>query len=484
MSSDQIAAALLVGGKSSRLGEDKSLLICEAGEEPLYKKQLTKLRQISDLPILLAIRSGQKFEQLPHDVELVPDRLAGQGPLSALASCLEYSKSEWLLVLAVDLPQISPAYLKNLVSEARQSGRGIVPRIDGRWEPLAAVYPRRLLKKIQTHLSAEQLSLQKLIQEAVTDGLLIAREVSPTERLLFSNLNTQEDLAALKHAEIFPTDIQRWEKQPPPNDKSHFNTKLKPDLVAVEEPVELRVEGKSIAILMRTPGHDRELAAGFLLSENVIRHADDLFEISECQNPPAEGELQGSVLDILLQKGVSPELEKLSRHVFTSSSCGVCGKTSIDSVFQSCPPLSKDTMKVSAADLLSLPARLNEQQKNFHCTGGLHASALFSRKGELQIIREDVGRHNALDKIIGKSLLEQNTPLSNCILLLSGRISFELMQKALSAGIPFVAGISAPSSLAVKFAQQSGQTLIGFLREHSFNVYAGEQRICNQQDSV
>ncbi len=478
MANDQTATALLVGGKSSRMGEDKSLLVCTAGEEPLYKKQLDKLQQLSKLPVLLSVRSGQKFEDLPHDVELVTDRLAEHGPLGALTSCLEHNRADWLLVLAVDLPQISPAYLRSLIAEAHHSGQGVVPRINGHWEPLAAIYPHSLLEKIQSHLASGQLSLQKLIQEAVNEGILIGRDVSSQEKPLFSNLNTQDDLAALKHEEVLPYDVQHWKEQAESKGGTCFSNTIKPDLVAVEEPVELRVEGRSIAVLMRTPGHDRELAAGFLFSESVIRHADDLFEISECPNRPPEGGPQGSVLDVLLKKGICAELDKLSRHVFTSSSCGVCGKSSIDSVFQSFAPLPEDAMKVSVADLLSLPARLSKHQKSFRRTGGLHASALFTPKGNLQVIREDVGRHNALDKTIGNALLKQSLPLSNTILLLSGRISFELMQKALAAGIPFVAGLSAPSSLAIKFARESGQTLVGFLRDKSFNVYAGKTRLC------
>ncbi len=477
MSSDQTAAALLVGGKSSRMGEDKSLLICEAGESALYLTQLAKLRQLTTLPLLVSIRSGQKLSDLPGDVEMVCDQVAEQGPLSALASCLEHCQTEFLLVLAVDLPQISPAFLHSLINQAEQSGQGVVPRSGRHWEPLAAVYPRSLLAKIKEHLAAGQLSLQKFIREAVEQQQLIERQVSDAEKPLFANLNTQQDLQNLKYGEVLSFDIEQWKSSTTTTLPLDLTPSTQPDLVAVEEPVELRIEGKSIAVLMRTPGHDRELAAGFLLSENVIRHADDLFEISQCQNTQSDDAPQGHVLDVLLKKGNCAELDQLSRHVFTSSSCGVCGKTSIDSVFQSFPPLPQDNMQVTVQDLLSLPAQLKQQQKNFHQTGGLHASALFSTDGQLLVIREDVGRHNALDKIIGHALLENTIPLKNTLLLLSGRISFELMQKALAAGIPFVAGLSAPSSLAVKFARQSGQTLIGFLRQQSFNLYAGEQRM-------
>ncbi|MCF6312233.1 MAG: formate dehydrogenase accessory sulfurtransferase FdhD [Verrucomicrobiales bacterium] len=477
MTATAVSAALLVGGRSTRMGEDKSLLICDPEQAPLYQVQLSKLRQVAQAPLLLSVHQGQSFSDLANDVETICDQADDLGPLSGLSTCLEHCPSPWLLVLAVDLPHISPVYLLSLIEQAQRTGLGVIPKMGDHWEPLAAIYPRSLLKKMQHHLSAGQLSLQKFIHQSVAEGLLLGRDISDSEKPLFSNLNTPQDLRALKNQAQTPFDIQQWitaADQAQPALISHHN---KPDLLATEEPVELRVEGKSIAVLMRTPGHDRELAAGFLLSENVIQQSDDIFEISLCSNDEQQKQTDGQVIDVLLKKGLTPPLEELSRHVFTSSSCGICGKTSIDSVFQSFPPLTPDQMRVASDTLLSLPKQLQRQQANFQSTGGAHASALFTTDGRLQSIREDVGRHNALDKITGNALLNQSLPLSNTILLLSGRISFELMQKSLAAGIPFVAGISAPSSLAVKFARASGQTLVGFLRDQSFNVYSNPQRI-------
>jgi len=477
--SDQTACALLVGGNSSRMGEDKSLIIRQPTAEPLYKTQLEKLRQVSPLALLLSVRPGQEFPDLDGGVEMVLDDAVGCGPLAGLASCLGKTTAAWLLVLAVDLPRITTTFLQEIVLEAEKTGQGIVPRINGRWEPLAAVYPHSLLPKARQHLAEGKLSLQQFIDEALTEGYIVARDVTRSEQALFANLNTPEDLESLRHDGFLPLDLHRWQNPPNTLTEGPFSPSPKTDLVAVEDPLELRVEGRGIAVLMRTPGHDRELAAGFLFAENVIHHAGDIFEISECQNPPpGSGENPGgNVIDVLLRKGMTPNLEQLSRHVFTSSSCGVCGKTTIDSVFQTLQPLPDDSVNIAAAKLMGLPSGLRENQQNFGHTGGLHACALFSPEGKLESIREDVGRHNALDKIIGHALLNQKTPLSTSILLLSGRISFELMQKALAAGIPFVAGISAPSSLAVEFARQSGQTLVGFLRDGGFNVYSGHERL-------
>ncbi len=242
------------------------------------------------------------------------------------------------------------------------------------------------------------------------------------------------------------------------------------DQVAVEEPLEIRVEGRSVAVVMRTPGHDRELAAGFLLSEGVVAAPSDFFEISEC--PGAAGEARGNVVDVLLAEGGEVDLDSLTRHVFSASSCGICGKATLDSVFGRFPPLGA-APPVRPEFLAALPDKLRAAQETFDRTGGLHASALFDAAGALVCLREDVGRHNALDKVLGNALFAGKLPLADHVLLLSGRVSFELMQKALAAGIPTVAAISAPSSLAVDFARGSGQALVGFLRGGTMNVYSG-----------
>jgi len=244
------------------------------------------------------------------------------------------------------------------------------------------------------------------------------------------------------------------------------------DFVAIEEPLEIRVEEKNVAIVMRTPGHDRELAAGFLLSEGVIKSRNDVFEISECESLTTNDFGKGNFVSVLLSKEVKFEFGNLTRHVFTSSSCGICGKATIESIMIDFPKIERQN-KICRSKIVSYPDKLSEAQTTFKKTGGLHASALFNPNGEIVVIREDVGRHNALDKVIGYALLENLLPLSDHTLLLSGRISFELMQKSLAAGIPTVAGISAPSSLAIEFAEKSGQNLIGFLRDQTMNIYSG-----------
>lgn len=246
------------------------------------------------------------------------------------------------------------------------------------------------------------------------------------------------------------------------------------DAVAVEEPLELRVGDRSVAVLMRTPGHDRELAAGFLLTEGVIRSADDLLDVVLCRDQ--NGASSGNVVNALLSPSVHVDFERLTRHVFSSSSCGVCGKATLDAVLQTFPPVSAGAV-FDPLRIAELPARLREAQPCFDSTGGLHGCALFSQEGELDVVREDVGRHNAVDKVLGRALLDGRLPLSSHGLLLSGRVSFELVQKALAAGVPLVAGIGAPSSLAIECALRGNVTLVGFLRADRFNVYAGHERL-------
>ncbi len=247
----------------------------------------------------------------------------------------------------------------------------------------------------------------------------------------------------------------------------------KPDLLAVEEPLEIRVRGQNVAVTMRTPGHDEELAAGFLVTEGLVMRREDVTEIAHCQE--GEAARLSNTLNVFLAPEVEVDLESLTRHVFASSSCGLCGKATIEAVQQNFPPV-KSEVRVAPETITSLPAKLREAQATFEQTGGLHAAAVFDARGELLVLREDVGRHNAVDKVVGFGLFKEIS-FSDCVLMVSGRASFEIMQKALAAQLPIVAAVSAPSSLAVDFALESGQTLIGFLRGESMNVYAHAERV-------
>jgi len=239
------------------------------------------------------------------------------------------------------------------------------------------------------------------------------------------------------------------------------------DHAAVEEPLQLIVDGHPLAVLMRTPGHDRELAAGFLLTEAVISRADQISSI--------DTETRDNHALVFLADGVTLDLARLTRHLFSASSCGLCGKATIEAITTAHPPIPPGP-NFDPAHLLAAPDALRAAQITFDVTGGLHASALFSQDGQLLVLHEDVGRHNALDKVLGHALLH-GIDLSSAFLLVSGRVSFELMQKALAGRLPLVAAISAPSSLAIEFAQTSNQTLLAFLRPPTFNIYTGPERL-------
>ena len=258
------------------------------------------------------------------------------------------------------------------------------------------------------------------------------------------------------------------------------------DLLAVEAPLEISLgygpagqrRTHSLAVTMRTPGHDAELVAGFLLSEGIVQGPADIQRI-EHQADPRRPEERGNVIRAELAPGVELELDRLERHFYTTSSCGVCGKTSIAAVrASSCPvPPPADSPQVPAALIHQLPARQRAAQPVFEQTGGLHATALFSAAGELRLLREDVGRHNAFDKMVGAALLAGQVPLNQHVILLSGRASFELVQKAAVAGVAILAAVGAPSSLAVEAAQEFGLTLLGFVRQDRFNIYTHATRI-------
>nr|WP_205164024.1 formate dehydrogenase accessory sulfurtransferase FdhD [Arthrobacter roseus] len=250
------------------------------------------------------------------------------------------------------------------------------------------------------------------------------------------------------------------------------------DVLAAEEPLEIRVNGRSLSITMRTPGDDFDLVAGFLVSEGIIGHQEQLATMRFCAGEDESGLQTYNVIDAELAPGVEPPSRNLHRQVITSSACGICGTASIDAVTRSSRyTLSLDEVRLDVGTLLGLPDILLANQKLFDRTGGVHAAGLFSSGGDLLCLREDVGRHNAVDKVIGWALREDLLPLSGTVLQVSGRASFELVQKAFLAGIPVLSAVSAPSSLAVALAEASGLTLAGFSRGARVNVYTHQERI-------
>ncbi len=257
--------------------------------------------------------------------------------------------------------------------------------------------------------------------------------------------------------------------------------RVRSDYLATEEPLEIRLvaggETATVAVTMRTPGADFELAAGFLYGEGVVAGREEVSRISYCTDPDVDAEQQYNIVNVGLAASAMPDLHALERHFMTSSACGVCGKASLDALeLRGCPVVPPGP-SVDPAVLTRLPTALRERQGLFESTGGLHAAGLFTAGGELVALREDVGRHNAVDKLVGWAMLDGRLPLHDRLLMVSGRSSYEILQKALVAGIPVVCAVSAPSSLAVDLARRFGMTLVGFLRGERFNVYAGEERL-------
>ncbi|MEQ6899684.1 formate dehydrogenase accessory sulfurtransferase FdhD [Nocardioides sp. YIM 152588] len=250
------------------------------------------------------------------------------------------------------------------------------------------------------------------------------------------------------------------------------------DVLAAEEPIEIRLAGSPLTVTMRTPGDDFDLAVGFLVGEGVVHASEDVRAIRYCAGATADGQNTYNVVDVALDPSVRLPEKGLERNFYTTSSCGLCGKASIDAVRMATTwAVATDPVVVAPGALAQMPERLREAQRVFDRTGGLHAAALFSADGELLVLREDVGRHNAVDKVIGHAARNGMLPLRGAVLMVSGRASFELVQKAVLAGIPVLAAVSAPSSLAVELADEHGLTLVGFLRGSSMNVYTRADRV-------
>jgi FdhD protein len=364
----------------------------------------------------------------------VDDGTDVRAPLAGVVAGLAAASTDVSVVIPVDCPSLTRATLELLAQSCR--GDAAVPQTG----PLPGAYRRSSLPLLAERLAAGRLKLRDALAELqVTEVELPAAELV--------NVNAPEELVPYATAVV---EVRRV-----PGGVSR-------DLVAVEEPLELRIAGEPVAVTMRTPGHDEELALGFAVGEG-------LDPVSAC----LPGDLTANAVELSV-RAFDPE--RLRRHFYTSSSCGVCGKGALAAVAVSAPP-SRSALSVDADLVASLPDRLRHGQASFELTGGLHAAGLFDPDGRILVLREDVGRHNAVDKAVGWAFREGLLPLDRTILCVSGRLSFELVQKAACAGVPVLVGVGAPSSLAVELAEAQGITLCGFARNGRFNVYAGAQRI-------
>jgi FdhD protein len=429
VSSDELTGILLVGGGSTRFGSPKAL--ARIGGETLADRAWRLLGDSCDRR--LAVGKAVDGLELPFEIE--DDGSDVRAALAGIVAGLEAAQTDLCLVIPVDCPALTARDLRRL-AEGCDGVDAAVPQTG----PLPGAYRRAALPVLARRLAEGRLKLRDALRE-----LSVVEVDLPVEAL--RNVNSKSDLVPYATASV------RVTRYPGADEL---------DLVAVEEPLELRIAGEPVAVTMRTPGHDDELALGFAVGEGLDPVSASI---------PAD--LAANAVDLAVR---SFDPERLKRHFYTSSSCGVCGKGALDAVAVTAAP-STSRLSVDAPLLASLPDRLREAQPTFELTGGLHAAGLFDRQGSLLCVREDVGRHNALDKVVGWALREGMLPLEGSILCVSGRLSFELVQKASCAGVPVLVGVGAPSSLAVALAASQRITLCGFARNGRVNVYTCAERV-------
>jgi FdhD protein len=426
--SPPVTGILLVGGASTRFGSPKALV--RVGGETLADRAWALLGE--SCAHRLAV--GKPADGLPLPFPLLDDGTDVRAPLAGLVAGLRAAPTELAVVIPVDTPRLTRPSIEALIRAC--AGDAAVPQTG----PLPGAYRRSALPVLAERLAAGKLKLR--------DALAVLRateiELPPGELV---NVNMREELVPYATEAI---DVVRV----PGGDAA--------DLVAVEEPLEIRVAGEPVAVTMRTPGHDEELALGFAIGEGLEPVSASL---------PAD--LAANTVDLHV---LGFDTDRLRRHFYTSSSCGVCGKGALAAVAVTAPVCASN-LRVDPRVVASLPDRLSAGQATFELTGGLHAAGLFDRDGRLLVLREDVGRHNAVDKAVGWAFREGLLPLAQAMLCVSGRLSFELVQKAACAGVPVLVGVGAASSLAVELARAQRVTLCGFARKGRFNVYAGGERI-------
>ena len=421
---------LLVGGASTRFGSPKAL--ADLGGETMAERAWRLLGSCCGHRIAV----GKHADGLALPFELLDDGSDVRAPLAGLVAALRSAPTDLCVVVPVDCVSLTCSALERLVAAC--VGHAAVPQTG----PLPGCYRRSALPVLERRLADGRLRLRDAVHE-------LEAAVVELPSSVLANVNRAEDLVAARRGMARVEVLRR-------------GGEIEPDLVAVEEPLELRIDGQPVAVTMRTPGHDEELALGFALGEGL---------------DPVDASLPADFAANAVELRVSTfDPERLRRHFYTSSSCGVCGKGALDAVAVTAPPVTSE-LEIDGDLLASLPDRLRRAQPVFDRTGGLHAAGLFTCAGEPMCVREDVGRHNALDKVVGWALRAGRIPLDDSLLCVSGRLSFELVQKTAAAGCPVLVGVGAPSSLAIRLAEAQGVTLCGFARRGALNVYAHGSRV-------
>ncbi len=442
---------IFVGGASSRMnGVPKGLLRAPDGET-IVAHVARAMRDAGLEPVLV----GKRAEYEGVGVRSIADA-ADAGPLGGLVALLDAARGEPVVAIACDMPYVSAELVRKLATAP--DAPVVAPRRDGRWEPLFARYDAsRVLDVAKARCARGELALQGLLDQVGARVL----DLDADEAARLADWDRPEDVAS--NPALASATSERAVLV-----VSGGATAAKVDRVAVEEPLEIRCAREPIVVTMRTPGADVDLAAGFLLGEGVVRAREDVVSIAP-EGPHA--------VAVELRDEARARLDRAKRNFWATSSCGVCGKDSIDRVRAELPARANDDTRFAADAISRMPNALRSAQALFDRTGGLHAAGLFDARGELVRFAEDVGRHNAVDKVLGAELLSNRVPLAGRALVLSGRVAFELVQKAALAGISAVVAIGAPTSLAVDLAERANVTLVGFAREGRFNVYAGASRV-------
>ena len=439
---------IFVGGSGSRMrGAAKGMLRTERGVT-IVEHIARAMRDAGVDPVLV----GTRAEYDAIGLRAIADA-ADAGPLGGLVALLEAARGEDAIAIACDMPYVSAALVKKLADAPRASA--VAPKRDGRWEPLFARYDaRRVLDRARARCARGELALQGLLDEVGATELAVsereARELVDWDTPM--DVRTQTSLR----------EIDAWDGE---------HTDVRADRVAIEAPLEIRCGRETIAITMRTPGADVDLAAGFLAGEGVVRAREEIVAIAP-SGPDG----------VVVELAPAARERVRARRFFVTSSCGVCGTDSIDRVTSLATRVSGD-LRIDPRALAAMPGALRKAQAAFDRTGAIHATGLFdvaSRSApELVRFAEDVGRHNALDKVLGAELLAGRFPLARHAIVLSGRVAFELVQKCAFAGVPLIVAIGAPTSLAIDLAERAGITLVGFARGDRFNVYTEPSRVAS-----
>lgn len=464
---------ILAGGESKRMGRNKAFIRYHEKAQVLH---LAGILKKLDLEVFISLKNETDNPELEgQSIILDSTKWQGHGPLSGLLGAFEASPDSDWLVLASDYPLLDESTIRAFLAfihEKPAEPAAFKTSDDAFFEPLLANYPANCYPFLLDYIHSGDDSLQRFLKK------LNARPFIPDNNNSIRNANTVNEMLSIQ-LEIRNAKAGSMEEKVMINRLQKGQHQQIEDILVVEEPLEIRVTypkkgsivEKSIAVTMRTPGMDEALAAGFLFTEGVIK---DYKSVKKVEKVSFDSQ---TVLVELKEKALNEGIQS-DRQFFMSSSCGICGKGSIESVRTQSPyPANPDTILISSVIFMQLPKAIQEYQKTFERTGGLHAAALFTLEGELVYLTEDIGRHNAVDKLIGHCWLQGLLPLENYILLLSGRGGFELIQKAYMAGVKIVASIGAPSSLAVEMAKEAGMTLIGFLKAERMNIYSGKQRV-------